>query len=122
MSLGRRSLSKSRLLGFIELTFIASEEEGGYVSTCPELGIASQGKTVDEAFENLKDATQVYLETIQQLGERERVFKERHIRIRRTEPKEAKTLKLQPSQVASVFVAPVEESRQPRKTSLVGTR
>ena len=113
-------MPKTQLMGFIEVAFIASEEEGGYVSTCPDLGIASQGETVDEAFENIKDATLVYLNTIEQLGERERVFKERHIKIHRHEPKGSKTLTLEPSQFASLFVAPIRSLPHSRKPALVG--
>ena len=33
-----------------------------YVAECPEVGTASQGKTIDEAVSNLKEATELYLE------------------------------------------------------------
>jgi len=33
-----------------------------YVSWCPDLDIASQGKTVEEALNNLKEAIELYLE------------------------------------------------------------
>jgi predicted RNase H-like HicB family nuclease len=33
-----------------------------YVSWCPELDIASQGETIEEAIENLKEALELYLE------------------------------------------------------------
>lgn len=33
-----------------------------YVSWCPELDIASQGETIEEAIENLKEAIELYLE------------------------------------------------------------
>ena len=33
-----------------------------YVAHCPTLGIASQGKDVDEAIENIKEAIELYLE------------------------------------------------------------
>jgi len=35
-----------------------------YVAHCPELGTASQGDTPDEAFANLKDATETYLDAV----------------------------------------------------------
>ena len=59
-------------VGFIQVALIASQEEGGYASICPELGIASQGETADEALANLRDATTVFLNTIEQLGQRDR--------------------------------------------------
>ena len=33
-----------------------------YVAECPEVGIASQGVTIEEAIENLREATELYLE------------------------------------------------------------
>ena len=36
-------------------------EEGGFVALNPETGTTSQGETVDEAIQNLKEATAVYL-------------------------------------------------------------
>jgi predicted RNase H-like HicB family nuclease len=32
------------------------------VASCPELGVASQGKTVEKAIDNLKEAIELYLE------------------------------------------------------------
>ncbi len=36
--------------------------EVAFVSYCPELGIASQGKTAEDAKKNLKEAIELYLE------------------------------------------------------------
>ncbi|HEX9732153.1 MAG TPA: type II toxin-antitoxin system HicB family antitoxin [Thermoanaerobaculia bacterium] len=39
------------------------EREGDlYVALCPELDVASQGKTVEEARENLREAVELFLE------------------------------------------------------------
>lgn len=43
-------------------TAIIQKEEDMYVAKCPEVGTVSQGHTVEEALENLKEATQLYLE------------------------------------------------------------
>lgn len=43
-------------------TAIVQKEEDLYVATCPEVGTVSQGKTFEEAVENLKEATSLYLE------------------------------------------------------------
>lgn len=45
-----------------QLTAIIRREEDGYVSLCPELGVASQGDTVDEARLNLQEAVAGFLE------------------------------------------------------------
>lgn len=41
---------------------LVKEEGGGYSSLCPELEVASQGETVEEAVEMLKEAVELYLE------------------------------------------------------------
>ncbi len=41
---------------------IVHKEEYLYVATCPEVGTASQGKTIEEAVKNLREATELYLE------------------------------------------------------------
>ena len=43
-------------------TAVLHKEEDMYVAECPEIGTASQGKTIDEAVSNLKEATELYLE------------------------------------------------------------
>jgi predicted RNase H-like HicB family nuclease len=43
-------------------TIIIKKEEEWFVASCLENNIASQGKTVDEATENLKEAIALYYE------------------------------------------------------------
>lgn len=44
-------------------TAIIEREDDGYVSLCPELDIASQGDTIEEAKANLREAVELFLET-----------------------------------------------------------
>ncbi|MBI4044519.1 MAG: type II toxin-antitoxin system HicB family antitoxin [Candidatus Diapherotrites archaeon] len=46
----------------LSLTAIISKDEDMFVAKCPEIGTVSQGKTIDEALKNLKEATELYLE------------------------------------------------------------
>ena len=46
------------------LTAIIRKEEEVYIATCPEVGTASQGATIEEALANLKEATELYLEEL----------------------------------------------------------
>jgi predicted RNase H-like HicB family nuclease len=41
---------------------IIHREDNWYVAECPEVGIASQGSTVEKATENLREATELYFE------------------------------------------------------------
>jgi predicted RNase H-like HicB family nuclease len=43
-------------------TAVLHKEEDLHVADCPEVGTVSQGKTVEEAVANLKEATELYLE------------------------------------------------------------
>jgi predicted RNase H-like HicB family nuclease len=43
-------------------TAIIEREEKGYVAFCPELDIASQGDTVEEARNNLTEALELFFE------------------------------------------------------------
>ena len=40
---------------------IIHKEDDLYVADCPEVGTVSQGSTIEEALENLKEATELYL-------------------------------------------------------------
>lgn len=44
------------------LTAVIQREGEGCVSLCPELDVASQGDTVEEARENLREAVELFLE------------------------------------------------------------
>jgi predicted RNase H-like HicB family nuclease len=46
----------------LQLTAVIEREGDGYVSTCPELDIVSQGGTVEEARLNLVEAVEGFLE------------------------------------------------------------
>ncbi len=44
------------------LTAIIRKEDGGYFALCPEIDIASQGDTIEEAKGNLKEAVELFFE------------------------------------------------------------
>ncbi|MBI5558742.1 MAG: type II toxin-antitoxin system HicB family antitoxin [Deltaproteobacteria bacterium] len=39
-------------------------EEGGYIAYCPELDITTEGETVEEALDMIKDAATGYIEVV----------------------------------------------------------
>ena len=43
-------------------TAVIHREDEWFVAECPEVGTASQGETVEEAVDNLREATELYLE------------------------------------------------------------
>jgi len=46
----------------LTLTAVIEQEDDGYVSTCPELDIVSQGDTIEEARLNLLEAVEGFFE------------------------------------------------------------
>jgi predicted RNase H-like HicB family nuclease len=47
----------------MRLTVLIQREGTGYVSLCPELDIASQGDTIEQARDNLREALELFFET-----------------------------------------------------------
>jgi len=46
----------------LDFSAVVWREDGLYVALCPEFDVASQGKSVEEALRNLKEALELYLE------------------------------------------------------------
>lgn len=46
-----------------KFTSIITKEEKWYVGHCLELGVVSQGKTIEETKKNLKEAVELYIES-----------------------------------------------------------
>ena len=53
---------------------VVHKEGKWYVANCPELGTVSQGKTIEDAMRNLKEATELYLEEFPMKGGSEYAF------------------------------------------------
>lgn len=46
-----------------QFTAIIEREDDGFVALCPEVDVASQGDTIEEARQNLREAVELFLET-----------------------------------------------------------
>ena len=44
-------------------TAVIYREDAGYVALCPELDLASQGDSIEDASTNLREAVELFLET-----------------------------------------------------------
>lgn len=47
----------------VKFTAIITKEDKWYVAHCVELGVVSQGKTIEKAQANLKEAVELYIES-----------------------------------------------------------
>jgi predicted RNase H-like HicB family nuclease len=100
--------------GYITITFRidpGEPDEGGYVAYCPELDIASQGDDLNEALENMKDATLTFLASLAEMGQSEAYFKEHDIEIQYKEPTQL-NVAVNKGEIVSVLAALVG-SRKP---------
>ncbi len=58
------------------------QDEGGYTVYVPSLpGCVSQGDTVDEAMANIKEAIEIYRESLEARGLRPRKIEEREVAV-----------------------------------------
>lgn len=62
-----------------QLTAIIEREAHGYVSFCPELDIASQGDTIEEARDNLREALEFFFESASPAEIKERLHEEVYV-------------------------------------------
>ncbi len=62
-----------------QLTAIIEREGDGYVSLCPEVDIASQGSTIEEARENLREALELFFEVASPEEIRQRLHEEIYV-------------------------------------------
>ena len=98
--------------GYILLTFRVYHEGKQWVSECLELGTTSCGESIEEALENVKDATLLYLQTIEANGTKQRIFRERNIRVLSGEPPELAEIRgrARPNEILSPYVHKVPVS------------
>ena len=60
-------------------TAVIEREGDGYVALCPELDVASQGDTIEEARQNLAEALALFLETASPEEIRDRLHAEVYV-------------------------------------------
>jgi predicted RNase H-like HicB family nuclease len=63
----------------LQLTAVIEREGDGFVSTCQELDVVSQGRTVEEARLNLVEAVEGFLEAASPSEIRRRLKKESYV-------------------------------------------
>ena len=66
-------------MNYQKFTAVIEREGDGYVSLCPELDIASQGDSVEEAKANLTEAIELFLESADESEIKNRLHTEIYI-------------------------------------------
>ncbi len=70
-----------RVKQYIQLTFKFKKEGENWTAYCEELGTATYAKKIEEAKERIREAALLHLNTLEEVGERERFFKENNIKL-----------------------------------------
>jgi predicted RNase H-like HicB family nuclease len=91
---------------FVILTCVFRKDGKWVTAECQELGTAAFGRNIDEAERRLREAILLHLNTLEDVGERARFFREHKIRVHTDYPESAHptipTKVLSKAQVVSV--------------------
>ncbi|MBN2076091.1 MAG: hypothetical protein JW762_11125 [Dehalococcoidales bacterium] len=74
--------------GYVVFTFRFEKEDGRWTAYCDELGTATFGRSLPEAERKLNDAVLLHLKTLEEVGERDRFFKEHSIEFHLNKPED----------------------------------
>jgi len=72
---------KGKEEGYIVVTAKFSKEGKKWTAYCEELGTATFGRSLLEAQERLKEAVLLHLNALEDVGERERFFRENEVKL-----------------------------------------
>lgn len=93
-----------KVAGYVVLTYVFRKADKRWTVHCEELGTATFGRSLPEAEKRLNEAVLLHLNTLEDVGERERFFEEHDIQFHLTKPRESITVSL--SLKEEVFVHP----------------
>ena len=62
-----------------QVTALIQKEGNGYVALCPELDVASQGDSIEEASSNLREAVELFFEAADVAEVKERLHSEVYV-------------------------------------------
>ena len=64
---------------YIQLTLLFYKEEDQWIGECKELGISTYGDTIEEVRLELPELVELHVNALEQIGEREKFFRENGI-------------------------------------------
>lgn len=97
-----------KVQGYVVLTLKFQKQGRRWTALCEELGTATFGRSLPEADQRLKEAIILHLNTLEDVGERERFFKENKIKIHHSKPKDDVTVCLPVDK--EVFIEPLVQA------------
>lgn len=78
--------------GYVILTFRFHKENRRWAASCEELGTATFAFSLSEAEKRLEEAVGLHLNTLEDVGERDRFFKEHNIKFYHMKPRNTVTI------------------------------
>lgn len=90
------------IAGYVVLTLKFQKLAKRWTACCEELGTTTFGRSLPEADKRIKEAVLLHLNTLEDVGERKRFFKEHNIKFHQTKPRKDITVCLPPK--SDVFV------------------
>jgi len=93
----------------IKLTGVIEQEGDWYVALCPEVDVASQGRTVDEARKNLIEALELFFECASENEIKRRLRKGPYIPpVEEMQSRLAEEYEIQDHPLDKMYVTPIE--------------
>lgn len=99
-------------VGYIVITLKILKEGKQWVAHCVELGTSTYGYSFEEAMERIEEAVELHLNTLEEIGERERFFKEHNIPLYTHKPKKNEVeieCALEPGIYSSHYIYPIHK-------------
>lgn len=90
--------------GYVVLTLEFRRAGRRWTAYCKELGTATFGRSLPEADKRIKEAVLLHLNTLEDVGERQRFFRENNIEFHRARPRKNITVHVPPR--TSTFIEP----------------
>jgi len=91
--------------GYVALTFEFHKEGRRWVGVCQELGTSTYSRSLPEVEKQLSQAVCLHLNTLEDVGERERFFKEHNIKLYAVKPRN-ETITLPLVERANFYIRP----------------
>lgn len=99
-------MSEANVVGYVILRISYSKVKRRWRAYCEELGTATFARSLPEAKERIKEAILLHLNTLEEVGERERFFKEHNIRVYPTKPAKEARITIPLNELEDVYVQP----------------
>jgi predicted RNase H-like HicB family nuclease len=86
------------------------EDEGGFFAVAPDLGVASQGESIDEALANVEEAIDEFIAGLDELGELQSFLHQRDVLVHPVPPETSYPVEVSSGEVVTVLVVALDKT------------